>query len=135
MPSYVAFVAVAALPLISVAQLASPSSELFLTNTYPVVPPVGKAGEVLVVVILKLSEPSNEPDPVISPVKEIVLAVANLVAVPALPAISVAQLASPSMELFLVSTYPTVPPTGKEGKSSSRKNNCPSNPLSGNDAP
>ena len=53
----------------------------------------------------------------------------------ALPLISVVQLASPSSELFLVSTYPAVPPIGKEGESSSRKNNYPSNPLSGNEVP
>ena len=37
------------------------------------------------VAILKLPDPSKDPEPVTAPVKEIVLAVANLVAVPALP--------------------------------------------------
>ena len=59
-----------------------------------------------------------------------------LVAVAALPDISVDQLASPSISLFLTSTYPVVPPIGREGpSSSSKKNNYPTNPLSGKEAP
>lgn len=69
--------------------------------------------------MLIVEEPSKD-------IPLIALAAYNLEAVAALPFIFEDQVASPSVSLFFIKTYPASPPIGNERSASSKKNNWPS---------